>query len=185
MKNPAGRNIEALLAVSRSVRPYACREAADARRIGRLIYGDAVSLPIPNFFVSGHELAPKCVQPAFDFRQSQPLRCDESYIVTLWPRLSPMPISLANYSCRVFLQGVSACAVLGSGAFHLACCLLIKVGRCRRCRGCRLRYWRRRRRVLRSLLNRGRWDSGWSHPQTETRIRVRWFRQRVSLSLER
>src|SRR5271166_478354 len=156
MKNPAGRNIEALLAVSRSVRPYACPEAADARRIGRLICGYAASLPIPNFFVSCHKLVPKCEQPAFD---SQPLRCVDSYIVTLWPRLSPMPISLVNYSGRVFLQGFGACAVMGSGALHLACCLLINVRRCRRCRGCRLRYWRRRRGVLRFLLNRRRRDS--------------------------
>src|SRR5271165_2286246 len=131
MKNPAGRNIEALLAVSRSVRPYTCREAADARRIGRLIYRDAAPLPIPYFFISCHKLAPKCVQPAFDFRESQPLRFADSYIVTLWPRLSPMPISPVNYSRRVFLQGVRACAVIGSGAFHLACCLLINVRRCR------------------------------------------------------
>src|SRR5580704_5917686 len=170
MKKPAGRNIGALLAVCRSVRPYACRETADARRIGRLIYGYAASLPIPDFFVSCHKLAPKCVEPAFDFRESPPLRCADSYIMTLWPRLSPMPISPVNYSCRV-LQGVSTCAVMGWWAFHLACCLLIKVRRCRRCGGCRLRYWRRRRRVLRSLLNRGRRDSGWSYPQAETRDR--------------
>ena len=183
MKNPAGRNIEALLAVSRSVRPYACREAADARRIGRLIdTGMQYRYRFPISLFRATNWRQSALQPAFDFRESQPLRCADSYIVTLWPRLSPMPISPVNYSCRVFLQGVSACAVMGWGAFHLACCLLINVRRCRRCRGCRLRYWRSRRRVLRSLLNRGRRDSGWSHPQAETRIRVRWFRhRRVSL----
>ena len=92
-----------------------------------------------------------------------------------------MPRAPITRARKVFLRGAATCAVANSEAFRLAGSILTKVRALWSCRGRRWRSWRSGRRILRSLLNRGRRTNAGSHPQAETRIGVRRIRYRCVL----